>query len=128
MTDPFGVKFDAATRSLWPLLAAERARGNGGSRSSGDLHDSRSVYQLRNPIDTEALLAQFEFGEGVNVNPAPPGSVSFTGANREPVFGIVGRRPASRWSAWRRARWWRRWNAGNRDRAPFANPFSDLSG
>jgi hypothetical protein len=128
MDDPFGVKFEAAVRTLWPLLAAERARGNGGSRSNGDIHDGRSVYQLRNPIDTEALLAQFDFGEGVNVNPALPGSVSFRGRDGSSVFGIVGRRPASRWNSIMRWWWWRRWNGVRHERVPFANPFADLTG
>lgn len=128
MSDPLGLKFEAATRAIWPLVAAERSRGNGGGRAGGDIHDGRSIFQLRHPIDTDALLIEFKFAPGVNVNPVPPGSVSFSGADGSSLYGIAGRLPTSWFSRRMRARWWRRWNAAPRARVPFANPFSDLKG
>jgi len=128
MDDPLGLRFEAAVRALDPILDAERARGNFGGRSAGDIHDRRQVWRLRHPIDIPALEAQFDFGSGIRLGLVPGGAVSFSGADGEAVFGIVGGERAGALAGLLRSRWWKRWRRDPRPRAPFANPFSDLTG
>jgi len=118
-----------AVRALDPILDAERARGNTGRLEFGAMRDGRARWQLKHAIDGLALLAQFEFGEGISVDAEwPGGRVSFLGRQLDVLFVILGRPGDGLGSARKRAAWWAAWEAGPRERVRFENPFAELCG
>jgi hypothetical protein len=124
-----GSDFRRAIDALDPLLFAERQRGNSSRLEFGDMHDQRLYYSLRHPIDLDALRAQFDFGDGIELGgDGQGGVVAFSDLGPVSAFWMRGTTEVSWWSRRRRAAWWRRWNASPRERIPFSNPFAGMPG
>jgi hypothetical protein len=118
-----------AINAVSPLVAAEAKRGNPARLDFGNMHNESTHYVLPHPIDLDALLAEFAFGDGVVLTRAEAGGVVlFHTSKGRTAFWMEGTLDESDGSRRRRARWWRRWSAAPRERTPFANPFADMPG
>jgi hypothetical protein len=95
---------------LQPIIDAEIARGNVVIRPWSDAHDRQAVYseaRMLYPLDTEAILEQFDFGFGVGVNTG--GSV--TGGPTQSVIAGGDKKPSNRVRTANEL-WWQQWRAG----------------
>jgi hypothetical protein len=107
-----------------PIVAAEVARGNTGQLQYGSLHDTRTGFAFRFPIDEEAILAEFEFDAGMEFEHRPYPVIMYDG--EWGVGGASGPSDGDHEAA--RAEWWREWRAAPRPRVLLRNPFREASG
>ena len=122
-----GTPWGEALRALEPILAAEKERGNRGRIDRGDSRDNRPGFRMRYPLDVNALQAQFDFGEGIEISQGTPAGLQFRGRGGSVVFGLGGGEVGGWLDARRRRRWWREWRETPRPKEPFANPFAELN-
>ncbi len=102
-----------------PIVAAEALRANPGTLYYGGLHDSRTGFVFRFPLDEEAILAQFELAPGMTIEHTPHPTVVYSGTWG--VGGASGQPGEEQKRA--RAAWWSAWRADPRPRVLLENPF-----
>ena len=71
-----GTPWGEALRALDPILAAEKERGNRGRLDLGDSRDNRPGFRMQHPLDVNALKAEFEFGDGIEITQGSPARAS----------------------------------------------------
>ena len=102
-----------------PIVAAEASRANTGKLYYGGLHDTRTGFVFRYPLDEEAILAEFEFGPGMTIAHTPYPTIVYSG-----LWGVGGASgPGGQEQELARAAWWSSWRAQPRPRVVLANPF-----
>ena len=111
-------------RYFQPILDSEARRGNQGFLYFGDNRESGAAFLFAGPIDSTALLAEFEFDEGMELADPERPKIRYRSADGVSRWVLAGsgqvRNPAM---TQMRDEWWREWRSKPRPALRLHNPF-----